>query len=541
MCTPRTHDRGRQTILSDVNVFRRHPSPQDVTELQELINANESSLVSLNEEIEACSRQLSALRAKSHAHIFTIRKCKAAMALARLLPPELLAKIFEHACEMGWTRASIAVSHVCSTWRAAAHSHPNVWSRVTINLGIRDPVGWTKHWLSMARQASLHVTLFYTVPTTTLGQVMALLLERSEQWVSLTLELHLADTRQVLAACTTRFTRLRSIRITLMVLDEDIEMGEDAIGFTNVLQYTPSLASVSVVGNVLPRDLPPHLTSLCIEYNDPVGTNVGTPHSVIEALRNLPHLEALTLRLGVTTTPPDILDIELPKLRTLTHEDLGTGEFPILSYLVASSLTRLHACIQPDPEVYDSPTHLIPFLGRSPNLEILEVDGVDIWPAQWLSTLPLLPKLRSLYLHDSDIDDKVIERMFGRSGMCPDLQRIDLRWCQHVKGITLVRLVESRVKDGGCKIEEVAAINCSLVRKQDAIQLASLTTFRIVTNHWDDHCREIAFIFSVYDQTDQLFAGERRCCDNKQYRQRLGFHLLTLPKEERAVIRLVVD
>jgi hypothetical protein len=142
MQDPRTHDKGRQTILSDINVFRRHPSPQDAAELQALVVANESSVASLNEEIEACSRQLGALRAKSYAHIHTIRRCQAAMTLARLIPPELLANIFEHASDTGWTRAPIVVSHVCSTWRAAALSHPGVWSRVTVNLDMRDPVGW---------------------------------------------------------------------------------------------------------------------------------------------------------------------------------------------------------------------------------------------------------------------------------------------------------------------------------------------------------------------------------------------------------------
>lgn len=465
-------------------------------ELQALINANENSLASLNGEIEACSRRLSALRAKSYVHVLTIRRCKAAMTVARLLPPELLAKIFEHACEMGWTRTPIVASHVCSTWRAAAHSHPNVWSRITVNLGMRDPVDWTKYWLSMARQTSLHVTLFHTVPATAFGKVLALLLERSEQWVSLTLELHLADAQRILAACTVRFVRLRSIRISLFSLGGAVEAAESSTSLADAFQNAPSLASASFVGSVLPRDLPSRLTSLRIEYSDPFGPIVDTPRSVIEALRDLPGLETLALRLGVMTTTPDSPDIELPKLRTLDYEDLGSGEFQILSYLAASSLAHLRVYSQSGPELQDLPAHLIPFLKDLPNLETLEVDGVHVWPAHWLSTLPLLPKLRRIHLHDSDIDDKVVERMFGKNGICPGLQRIDLRWCQHVKGTTLVRLVESRVKGGGCRIEEVAAIGCSLIRKQDVMQLASLTTFRVITNERDDRCREFASRFS---------------------------------------------
>ena len=498
MQVPATHNGGRQTILSDINIFRRHPSPQDVVELQGIIASNQSSLASLNEEIEACSMQLSALRTKSYTHAFTIRRCQAAMAPARLIPPELLAKIFEHASETGWTRAPIAVSHVCSTWRAAAQSHPGVWSRVTVNLDMRDPVGWTEYWLSMARHAPLHVTIIHTVPATPLEQVMALLLECSERWVSLTLDLHLADTRRVLAACTTPFTRLRWINISLFAIDENAEAAEGTTGFADAFQDAPVLTSVSIVGNVLPRDLPPRLTSLRIEYIDPVGYSVETPRSVIETLRNLPDLENLTLRLGVilpvTMTPSDIPDIELPKLKTLAYEDLRTGEFQILKYLTAPSLTRLRARVQPDPDVYGAPAHLIGLLEDSPNVGTLELYGVDIWPAQWLSTLPLLPKLRKLHLHDSDIDDKAVERMFGKNGFCPDLQRLDLRWCQHVRGTTLVRLVESRAKEGGREIEEVAAIGCSLVRKQDAMQLASMTTFRVVIGERDEHCRGFYFL-----------------------------------------------
>ena len=491
MQPPKSHNQERQSILSDTNIFRRHPSPQDVTELQALVATNETSLASLNEEIEACSRQLSALHAKSCARLLTIRRCQAAMTLARLIPSELLAKIFEHASDMGWARAPIVVSHVCSTWRAAAHSHPGVWSRVTVNLDMRDPVGWTKHWVSMARQASLHVTIIHTIATSQLGQVLALLLEHSERWVSLTLDLHLAHTRQVFAACTARFTRLRLINVSLLAVDESIEVAEGTTGFANAFQDAPALTSVSIAGNILPRDLPPRLTSLRMEYTD---TAIGAPRSVIEALRSLPDLETFTLRLGGSAsepmTPPDILDVELPKLKTLIYEDFWAGEFQILNYLSAPSLAHLRAHAEPGPEMYGSPAHLIGFLGDSPNVETLEFDGVDIWPAQLLSTLSVLPKLRKLYLHDSDIDDKVIERMCGKDGLCPDLQRIDLRWCQHVRGMALVQLVESRAKEGGRGIEEIAAIGCSLVRKQDVMQLAGLTRLRVVTGERDEHCRE---------------------------------------------------
>jgi len=512
MQASRAHNRGRQAILSDVDVFRRHPSPRDVTELRALISTNETSLASLNEEIEACSRQLSALRTKSYAHILTIRKCQAAMTLARLIPPELLAKIFKHASETGWTRAPIVASHVCSTWRAAAHSHPGVWSRLTVNLDMRNPVGWTEHWLSMARHASLHVTIIHTAPTASLGHVMTLLLERSEQWVSLTLDLHLADTRQVLAACTARFTRLRSIGLSLVATDESIEAAEGTTSFANAFQDAPALTSVSIVGNVIPRDLPPRLTSLRIECSGPFGSSIETPRSVIETLQSLPDLETLTLRLGViATTPLDIPNIELPKLKTLIYEDLRTGGFPILNYLTASSLIHLYAHVHPDPDVHDTPVYLSRFLEGSPNVETLEFGGADIWPEQWLSVFPLLPKLRKLHLHDSDIDDEVIEGMFGKNGLCPDLRRIDLRWCQHIRGTTLVRLVESRVGGGGCEIEEVAAICCSLVRKQDAMQLAGLTTFRVIIGERDERCREFNLLLHVspWICPDLVFAQAR--------------------------------
>jgi len=494
MQPPKAHNQERQSILSDTNVFRRHPSPQDVTELRALIATNESSLASLNEEVETCSRQLRALHAKSCARLLTIRRCQAAMTLARLIPPELLAKIFEHASDTGWTRAPIVVSHVCSTWRAAAHSHPGVWSRVSVNLDIRDPVGWTKHWLSMARQAPLHVTIAHTIATSQLGQVLTLLLEHSERWVSLTLDLHLAHTRQVLAECTARFTRLRSIDVSLSAVDESIELAEGNTGFANAFQDAPNLTSVSIMGNVLPRGLPLRLTSLRMEYTDPAGSGTGATRSVIETLRNLPDLETFTLRLGgsalLPTDPPDILDVELPKLRTLVYEDFWTGDFQILNYISAPSLTHLRAHADLGSEERGSPAHLIGFLGDSPNVETLELDGVDIWPAQLLSTLSILPKLRKLYLHDSDVDDKVIERICGEGGSCPDLQRIDLRWCQHVRGTALIQLVESRAKAGGREIEEIAAIGCSLIRKQDVMQLASLTKFRVVAGERDEHCRE---------------------------------------------------
>ena len=415
------------------------------------------------------------------------------MTLARLLPPELLAKIFEHASGMGWTRAPIVASHVCSTWRAAARAHPSVWSYITINFDLQDRTGWTKHWLSMARQASLHVTLEYSVYNRAFGRVMALLFERSEQWVSLDLDMPPEETQLVLIACKPHnFTRLRSIHTSLYACSEGLEDTERFTSFADAFQNAPSLTSFSVFGNALPRDLPLGLTSICMEYNDPFGPNVENPHSVLEVLRNLPNLESLTMRLGVLTpTPPAFPGVELPELRTLVYEDLHAGDFQILSYLAAPSLRHLRACVQSGPEVCDVvPTYLIPFLEDSPNVETLELDGIDVWPARWPSILPRLPKLRELYLHDSDIDDKAVEGMFGKNGSCPDLQRIDLRWCQHVRGTTLAQLVESRVNSGGREIDEVATIGCSLVRKQDAMQIARLTTFRVVIGERDEHCRQ---------------------------------------------------
>ena len=258
-------------------------------ELRALVEMHGTSLASLTEELDACSEKIAALCTEAHVHILAILRYKAAMSPARLLPPELLAKIFEHAREMGWTRASIVASHVCSTWRAAAHPHPSVWSRITINLDMQDPIRWAEHWLFMTRQASLHVTISHTFPTTTLGEVIALLLGRSEQWVSLTLELELTDTQRVLAACTARFTRLRSVKISLFMPDEDIATAESTADFANGFRDAPSLASVSVAGIVPPRDLPPRLTSLRIAYNDFFGPSIGTTGSVIEALRNLPN------------------------------------------------------------------------------------------------------------------------------------------------------------------------------------------------------------------------------------------------------------
>ncbi|KAF8517855.1 hypothetical protein JB92DRAFT_2904767 [Gautieria morchelliformis] len=201
----------------------------------------------------------------------------------------------------------------------------------------------------------------------------------------------------------------------------------------------------------------------------------------------------------------------MPELQAVTL----TGHhllFDILSHLTLPSLR--HFRLRETGKSSQTPTIgncFLEMIARSlPPVETLELHGIDVTDSDFIRCFMYLPTLVELLLHDSEISNEVFRQLISpslgddtsNSLFCPQLKRLDLRWCSQLSGKVLVELVERRLTSSQThSISEVVVINCSFVREDDVLALAAMT-----------HCR--------LKNRNEDFCYHRGCCTNSRYRHR---------------------
>ncbi len=73
-------------------------------EIKGLITLHESVIRRVDEEIDDLMKEVRRLQFKKYQVLEKIKECKGRLTLARRLPPEILATIFELCARDGWTR-----------------------------------------------------------------------------------------------------------------------------------------------------------------------------------------------------------------------------------------------------------------------------------------------------------------------------------------------------------------------------------------------------------------------------------------------------
>ncbi|EPS95873.1 hypothetical protein FOMPIDRAFT_1043397 [Fomitopsis schrenkii] len=607
--------------LFDLSVYRGEPSPEDILAANTEIRRHELAISSIHSRIASLLTEVAQLRVEEADHQAAIRTCKGVTTLARLIPDELLAQIFQHCVADGWTLAPVVVSAVCSAWRRAARA-PRVWSHVYVNCSAPDAHARTRYWLGMARAAPLDVTLVSVWnPTWQLEELMDLLVQHSPRWRALSIDSTSLYQVNVLLArialARARTPALRQVTIQTEVhFDETVDDGAtDVVGLADALTpiTAPALTTLRYVANVAPRTpiFPAHLQHLALVVNESPVARPLSANDLLTALAGVPQLRSLTLSMPLHYEHPYVLlpDVDraviLPLLTTLTMygptdlnellfhlrapqvkslhlrslEDMGYRQQPIapslLWFLESSSPASLAAesefASEPAPDVPLLPPSEPGSASRAVPLELLELHDIDVSPEAFVRIFRALPFLRELRLHESSISGGTLRALHGPRGLCPRLARVDFRWCGHLSGRALVVLVRSRLPDWGraevdgvdaggrtaeadleeamgvevlnpgaaglssgasgdepretaVPFEEVAVINCCFVEEQDVLDLARLTTCRVVLREdADDYCRT------------------RDCCGNVRYRTRLRLkHMVGMPAEARAQMRLIV-
>lgn len=506
----------------DISVFRREPSPDEIAVANEEIAKQELAVLTLEQRAQALIAEMANLRRLQAGHRDVMARCKGVTTLARRIPEELLAKIFEDSVVDGWTRAPVVVSHVCSSWRKAAVS-PRVWSHVYVDGDNTDAIGRTKFWLVMARHAPLQVTVVasWRTPASHLVDCMKLLRRHSVQWETLSLGMTgLHNAWQVVTQCTQPMPYLLEMKARIEVqFDNTIDGEPETFALADVftIENAPKLRTIELSCNVLPANLafPAHITNLSLTIDDSPTRRPLSATSLFEALETLPLLEHFTLSLPLYYEQPFVTEedpgrvINLDRLISLTLYG-PTDLNGLLAHLRAPALRRLHLRSLEDLGYRQEPIGptLLPFLQRSePPLELLELHDIDLSSEHFVACCAAAPTLEELRLHESYITDATLRLLTGRRGSCPRLTRIDLRWCSQLTGRALVEFVRSRNvennleflvpgrhdvatgEDTPSRITEVAVLNCCFVEEQDVLDLAGMTICRVTMRN-NDYCRK---------------------------------------------------
>lgn len=530
----------------------RCPSEDDIRMIRCAVAHDEQVIAALNSEINTIMAQLEQVRLRKMKHQENIQQYRSLITLARRIPPEILADIFELCAESGWTRAPLVASHVCSAWRKATE-YSHVWSRIYVDRGLGNPLTKMKLWLSRAQQSPLHITLDVPPNALFVEEILLVLFERSTQWRTASIRTHdSVQLNHILSFMRHPFPQLRRLDC---VTHWDTPTA-DLVDFSAV-HNAPSLHQLDIVQPSLPRwSIPFQLTNLHLVLSAPrILPSLVTASRWTSMLANLLGLKHLTLELSAESGYHYDLDttqvVELPQLESLafmiSHELLG-----VVDNMRAPALRTLLLRCFPGHEHVSSGSLVRRFLESSPCIELLELHDVDLPREELVPYFTLLPRLEELRLHDSDISDDELQLLNGPAGLCPNLVRLDVRWCVHLTGSALVQLVRSRVRvdiemgksgpvleQANLKgFEEVAAINCLHVKGRDVLDLAEFTTCRLILRA-DDFCRESSNLVVVI--IDVVGPGNKVCCANERYRQRMRLrHNIAFHERNPVLARIIL-
>lgn len=504
--------------MTEWSSYRRDPSQDELEAANAEIARQMQAVGAIEIQIQSLVSEIGRLRTQQRVHKEAIHRCKGVITLARRLPEELLAKIFEHCVEDGWTRAPIVVSQVCSIWRKAAMA-PRVWSHIYLDANSVDALGRTRFWLHRARHAPLHITIVasWSTPHTQLVDTIAILRRRASQWQSVKLSIDsLAVTQFALSNFTQPMPLLREVEIHTQLY----EGGDIDDDFTLTHAFTediaPALSELRFSCNVLPGRLrlPRQIDTLTVEISDSPVSHPLSNLALVDLLEGLPQLKHLTVQLPLVYEAQMLNEdpervVELSQLASLTLHG-PTDLNGLLAHLRTQSLKELHLRSLEDVGYRQEPIGptLLQFLEQSQaSLEILELHDIDLSPGTFEDCFWAMPDLRSLRLHESSISDDTIKLLSGRDAMCPKLTRLDLRWCSHLAGKVLVDMVRDRqpcplevdgdTRMGGASevtiepMMELGILNCCFVEERDVLELARMTTVRLSVCE-DDYCRKLS-------------------------------------------------
>ncbi|KAL0949725.1 hypothetical protein HGRIS_009765 [Hohenbuehelia grisea] len=467
--------------------------------------------------METLKKQMLLLQSKRAYHTSRIKYYKGMVTLARRLPPEILASIFWLCANNFSSNAPLTYSQVCTEWRRAALT-PYLWSRPVVDCAERTACSQARLWLKRAAETSLSITLYIYHQATSPDEVIKIFLPKSSNWHSLKICGTSSDVHRVLELCTLPMPQLRRF-----AAECPRQVTLDPTPLHIALTSATKLDACSLSSVTIPTvDLfPTSITRLCLSIL-PIAPFDISMTNLMMLLGNLGHLQTLDLRLPRDTSAqpliwdtvePEALDLSyLLQLKLDGHYDayrlLRFIRTPMLQSFSLSYGEGLEPLNLP-PATEEILSHFLQT--NCDTLQKLELSSITTFPSNYGTWLGCMPGLREIYLHDSDIPDAAMHLLSEAPLLCPRLARLDLRWCENLRGQSLVDLVRVRTlarkdnpmsDDAPSTIEEVTLINCASVLVKDVIELATMTICRVLAPQDEDRCSQslcsVIYVLRVY-------------------------------------------
>ncbi|KAL1739085.1 hypothetical protein HDZ31DRAFT_49964 [Schizophyllum fasciatum] len=327
----------------------------DRSEIQENISHHEGIIQDLDIEIAALLKDVRELQLRKLTHHQAVSKYLGLITLARKLPHELLALIFELCVQDGYTRAPLYVSHVCSEWREAAKA-PTLWRYIYVSANEHDPYARTLFWLSRAREVPLRITVDAGLDVARVMSSLDILLDRAPQWETFAISsVTVPLGNRILELCSRppAFPRLRNVSLSVeqeTTFIDPVGVGaDDFYPLQTSFKAAPQFDTLHITRPFLPEPgvLPSHISKLSLSLSSQP-TIIYSLLALTEALAEVTKLQELSLSLTagaehtfITRSDDHPRLVELPELQTLTL--LGTESmFNLLEYLRAPMLHRPH-------------------------------------------------------------------------------------------------------------------------------------------------------------------------------------------------------
>lgn len=483
------------------------------------IREHEQEIAEIDSRIAALNRDIALLYAEKQKHLSRVVRCKGVLTLVRRLPPEVLADIFQWCSAMDWNMAPIVLSRVSSAWFRASR-FPRVWTSVYIDCEASNVLERTSFWLYMSQSAPLDIKLRASWPPTILNKVVDMVNSRVAQWSSVILDtanLETVDHFLARMPSTSGMQQLTVLEIATQGasfgMPDEVSLARLAEAFDGV----NTLKTLRFTCNTLRpiTALPSTIETLDITVNTIAITLESFVTSLVPIAGNLPSLKHLNIRVSVLQYELDQWPQgeSVPRTPLTALETLSLRVPPdfnvLLDFIESPNLCNLRMRSSDSASIvhFQSGTALANFFGSTippPPIRLLELYDLDIPDEAFIACFSSLPRLQELRLHWSDVSDTAIQQLDAETNLCPNLQRLDLRWCSQLRGRVLVDVVKSRLERSSpgsavvAPIEEVAMLNCAFVEERDVLDLATMTVCRLTLRSFEDPCRAFISVCGRY-------------------------------------------
>ncbi|KAF9448853.1 hypothetical protein P691DRAFT_704278 [Macrolepiota fuliginosa MF-IS2] len=408
-----------ETILSS-NI---PPTRDEAASLRELLSQQEFALSILYKDITRLQARLKILVDRHRQGHTKLQQYQAALSSARVLPPELVRKIFiQCAADLPIDKPPshrtppLSLTQICSGWRDVALTTPELWSRFMFRVDCPEDVTGFKElvhlWFRRSHTRPLSLVLSTTCqPGAIPNPLLDTLQSYTENIASLDLDIPTPYLSALAEYPQDSFTCLHSIRFRGTRLD-GVEEGGLSL-------WTPTSS---------PFQFAPNLTDVFI--------SIPRTRVILEGL-NLPWSQLSSLRLAETIVTSDAMLRVLGLCTNLTtcSARLVTNEVITASEITLSSLTFLSLYAEVGelaaflryisvPAIKNLSLHLVPNMTWDPEalidlvsrsqcqLDQLSFSCYTIDPDMFITLLYAIQGLRTLdMMFVSFMTDDVLERM----------------------------------------------------------------------------------------------------------------------------------